>query len=253
MNRREETLRQLQPYIARARDFSGWSFDDVAKQPLEPGPPWDYEAIAHERAGTAHRILDLGTGGGEVLERIIAGLDVPFIATEEWQVNAPVARRRLASLGGKVVRCSSLALPFLDERFDLVLNRHEELEPAEILRVLEPGGYILTQQVVPEHWPELNPFFPQRQIFPDHFTIYSAAFEAAGMAVRKEKYEHRVAYRSLGDLAYILLTAPWTIPGFDPENEIDALLALQDAHGTEDGIVLTEGYYLIEARRSPHT
>ncbi len=47
----------------------------------------------------------------------------------------------------------------------------------------------------------------------------------------------------------MLLTAPWTIPGFDPENEIDALLALEDAHGSDDGIVLTEGYYLIQGQK----
>ncbi len=248
MNRRDDALNQLQPYVERARDFSGWEFGDVAKEPLEPGPPWDYEAIAREYARSAKRILDLGTGGGEVLEWIMSGLDCSFVATEEWVVNAPVAKKRLASLGGDVVRCSSLALPFLDSTFDLVLNRHEELDPTEVIRVLVPGGRVVTQQVVSDHWPELTEFFPHRQVFPDHFTLYASAFEAAGMTVKRAMHEHRVAYRSLGDVVFLLLTAPWTIPGFDPVREIDALLALEDAHGSEDGIVLTEGYYLIEGQ-----
>ncbi|MGA7669203.1 MAG: methyltransferase domain-containing protein [Nitrolancea sp.] len=249
MSRREETLNQLQSYIARAPEFSGWSFGDVDATPLEPGPPWDYEAIAQDHARTARRILDLGTGGGEVLERIIGGLDRPFVATEEWYTNAPVARARLAPLGGEVVRCSSLALPFCDASFDLVLDRHEELDPAEVVRVLVPGGRVVTQQVVPEHWPELTEFFPHRQRFPDHFALYAAAFESAGMRVDRAHHEHRVAYGSLGDVVFMLLTAPWTIPGFDPIKEIDALLAFEDAHGSDDGIVLTEGYYLIEGQK----
>ncbi len=118
--------------------------------------------------------------------------------------------------------------------------------------MLSPGGRLLTQQVVPDHWPELTEFFPHRQVFPDHYTGYSAAFEAAGMRVRRAQHKHRVAYRSLGDVVFMLLATPWTIPGFDPVQEIDALLALKDAHGTDDGIVLTEGYYLIEGHRSPH-
>ncbi len=201
MNRGEETLNQLQPYIKRARNFSGWSFNDVDKEPLEPGPPWDYEAIAREHARNAQRILDLGTGGGEVLERIVAGLDARAVATEEWAVNAPVARERLAPLGGEVVRCSSLALPFLDASFDLVLDRHEELDPSEIDRVLSPGGCFVTQQVVSDHWPELTEFFPHRQSLPRPFHAATLLpSRRPGCASASAQHEHHVAYRSLGDV-----------------------------------------------------
>ncbi len=250
MDRRDATLQQLQPYIERAGEFSGWSFDDVSSTPLDPGPTWDYEAIARERAQAARRILDLGTGGGEVLQRIVSGLKGQIVATEEWEVNAPVARRGLAPLGGEVVRCSSLALPFAGASFDLVLDRHEELDPGEIDRVLSPGGHLVTQQVISDHWPELTEFFPQRQIFPDHYHLYSAALESVGMRVNRARQTQRVAYASLGDVVYMLLIAPWTIPGFDPVRDIDALLALEDACRTSDGIVLTEGYYLIEAEKA---
>lgn len=250
MDRRSETLRALEPYVRRARSFSGWSFDDVSMRPLDPGPSWDYESIARDYASQARSIVDVGTGGGEALVRIVRGLNARVVATEEWVVNAPVARERLASFGAAVVRGSGLHLPFVDESFDLVLDRHEELDPAEVIRVLEPGGRIITQQVIPEQWPELTPFFPHRQVFPDHFTLYSQTFEAAGMRVRTEREEHRVAYANLGDVVYMLLVTPWTIPGFDPAKDIDALLALEDACRIADGIVLTEGHYLIEAEQA---
>lgn len=249
MDRRDETLRRLQPHVTRARAFSGWSFTDVAMRPLEPGPHWDYEGIARQHARRARSILDLGTGGGEVLARITGGLTSQVVATEEWEVNAPVARRRLAPLGVAVVRCSSLQLPFDDESFDLILDRHEALDPDEVVRVLRPGGYVVTQQVEGDTWPELATFFPRKQGFGDHFTAYRTAFAAAGMAVAGVRHRHCVAYATLGDVVFMLLITPWTIPGFDPEQDIDALLALEDACGTSDGIVLTEGYYLLTAKK----
>ena len=92
--RRRRALAELRPYIERARRFSGWDFSELKVRDLEPRPPWDYEALAREYAGRAARVLDLGTGGGEVLSRIAAGLPGRFAATEEWHVNAPVARAR---------------------------------------------------------------------------------------------------------------------------------------------------------------
>jgi SAM-dependent methyltransferase len=249
MDHRSETLRHLQPYIQRAKGFSGWSLHDVDVRPLEPGPPWDYEAIARDQVSRARAVLDQGTGGGEVLSRVIDGLSARVVATEPWVVNAPVARRRLAPLGVRVVRCSSLHLPFGDAGFDLVLDRHEELDPAEVARVLRPGGWVVTQQVGHDDWAELWRFFPDRHEFGDHFRAYSDGFRAAGMAVAATKHYRKVAFRTLGAVVFMLLLTPWWVPGFDPQREIDALLALEDALRSDEGIVLTESRYLITAEK----
>lgn len=253
--RRERTLNELRPYIRRAREFSGWSLADVDIRPVEPGPPWDYVTLARERAAAAPDLLDLGTGGGEVLARVLDGLPVPdgvprrAVATEEWHVNAPVARRRLGRLGVPVVRCSSLRLPFADARFNLVLDRHEALDPAEVARVLGPGGGVLTQQVGHDDWAELWPFFPERHVFDDHSVAYADAFRALGLTVMVRRHAREVAFGTLGDLAYMLLLAPWLLPAFDPERQVDTLLAIEDALGMDDGIVVTERRYLLSADR----
>ena len=249
MNRKTETLRRLQPYIERARRFSGWSFSDVKVQPLEPGPPWDYDALARKRARQAESVLDMGTGGGERLSRIVAGLQTCVTATEDWEVNAPVARQRLAPLGIPVVRCQSVQLPFADASFDLVLNRHEELEPAEAVRVLQPDGCIVTQQVGRDDWHELGQFFPRKQDSGDLLGTYASGFEAAEMSVSRAIHNRKVAFESLGDFVFMLLITPWTIPSFDPEGDIEALLGLEEACGSADGVVLTESRYLIVAER----
>ena len=218
-------------------------------RPIEPGPPWDYEAIASDRMRTARTVLDMGTGGGEVLSRVTRGTSATIVATEEWSINAPVARARLAPLGIGVIRSRSVQLPFSDATFDLVLNRHEELDPGEIDRVLRPGGGVVTQQVGHDTWPELTAFFPRRTRFPNHFDAYRRGFEVADMAVSATRHSRRVAYRTLGDLVFMLMVSPWTIPDFDPAHDIDALLRLERECADNSGVVLTETCYLIVAQK----
>src|SRR5437764_14111697 len=101
----------------------------------------------------------MGTGGGEVFERILDRFRGRAVATEAWAPNVPVAAERLGRLGVAVVHANNLELPFASTSFDLVLNRHEELTPAEVARVLTPGGRLLTQQVAPSFHHELRPYF----------------------------------------------------------------------------------------------
>ena len=153
---RRELLDQLEVYERRARDLSGWVLEYEPER-LDPSPPWDYEERARELARDARLLLDLGTGGGEVLSRVLAGIPVRALATEQWHVNAPVAARSLAI---PVVRASSLAIPFASRSFDLVLSRHEEIDPNEVARVLRLRGRFLTQQIGGDFWPEMREWFP---------------------------------------------------------------------------------------------
>ena len=247
--RRRRALDQIRPYIERARRFSGWDFNSLSVRPLEPEPLWDYEAVARDHAGRTERVLDMGTGGGEVLSRIAAGCSARFLATEHWAVNAPIARDLLVPLGIDVVRCNSLRLPFRDASFDLVLNRHEELDPADVVRLLRPGGRFVTQQVSRKQQEELRRFFPRKTDWGDHYGAYRRAFEAAGLTVHAQEHDWKVAYPTLGDLVFQMLVTPWEVPDFDPEREIDTLLAVEDTYATEEGIVLTEHRYLIVAEK----
>src|SRR3990172_5569327 len=71
--RRVQAIEALRPYIERAREFSGWTFDDVRIRRVGPPLPWDYEAIAREQAAGATSMVDLGTGGGERLAGVVGG------------------------------------------------------------------------------------------------------------------------------------------------------------------------------------
>ncbi len=43
----------------------------------------------------------------------------------------------------------------------------------------------------------------------------------------------------------MLTVAPWTIPDFDIDRDLDALLAVERDCRTDEGLVLTESRYLI--------
>jgi hypothetical protein len=142
----------------------------------------------------------------------------------------------------------------------LVADRHEELEPAEIARVLRPGGAVVTQQIGPENWCELQRYFggatagnrgeSRLTHFGDIRGQYTLGFESAGLRVgRSEQHDYKVAYASLSDFVFMLLITPWTIPDLDVGCDLDLLLALEDDYSTEDGLVLTWSRFLIIAEK----
>src|SRR5207245_9212058 len=123
------------------------------------------------------------------------------VASDTCKVNAPNAKPSLSQLGIEVVHWTSLRLPFQDVVFDVVIDRHEELNTDEVQRVLEPGGLVLTQQVGRNEWTELRPFFPRMQDFGPLLDQYTRGFRHAGMIIgQAETHDVRVAYRGLGEL-----------------------------------------------------
>ena len=112
----------------------------AGRSPSTPGSsnrePGTTDFRARELIGPAHSVLDIGTGGGERFERYCSDYAGYAAATEAWPPNAPVASARLRARGIDVVLCDDESLPFAAESFDLVLNRHAALTPADVARVL---------------------------------------------------------------------------------------------------------------------
>jgi SAM-dependent methyltransferase len=218
-----------------------------------PDKPWDYSVRARQLVAASSAVLDIGTGGGERFGELMAGHTGRAVATEEWVVNAPVATAHLRPLGIDVVWSADERLPFKDASFDLVLDRHSALTPPDVARVLRPGGSVLTQQLQPNHWGEIRDFFPrapdQTDLWGNHFELYQEGFAVSGLSlVNVQTYSGRIAYDRLEDFVFMLCITPWTIPDFDPlGGDLDALIELKRALGTDDGIVFTTGSYLIEA------
>jgi SAM-dependent methyltransferase len=248
MNRDKE-LARLKQWADKAGGFTGWDLSNVEPRLIDPGPPWRYEDLVREYGFGKKQALDMGTGGGEFVSNVRSALPAKTVATEEWNINAPIAKRRLHPLGVDVVRCKSLKLPFASKSFDLVINRHEELEPIEVARVLASGGHLVTQQVG-DNWREFRRFFPRAPNFSRLYEHYVEGLENAGLKlVRNVQHYYKVAYNGLGELIYLLSVAPWEVPGFSLERDLDALLSLEAEQLTEQGLVLTESRFLIIAEK----
>ena len=78
--------------------FSGWDFSWLDGRSRSEPLPWDYSVRVAALACTARTMLDMGTGGGEVLSRLPARAN-RTVATEAWPPNVPMAGRRLLPLG----------------------------------------------------------------------------------------------------------------------------------------------------------
>jgi hypothetical protein len=78
--------------------FSGWDFSWLDRRSWTEPLPWDYSARVAALARNARTMLDMGTGGGEVLSRL-PDRAPRTVATEAWPPNVPLAARRLLPLG----------------------------------------------------------------------------------------------------------------------------------------------------------
>lgn len=89
---------------ALAKPFVGWDFSWLRRRaPIATPLPWNYAETVAALAPGAHRMLDMGTGGGEVLSRLRCRAS-GTIADETWPPNVPIAAARLAPFGIPVVQ-----------------------------------------------------------------------------------------------------------------------------------------------------
>lgn len=237
----------------------GWDFSWFDGRATEERPPWGYAGVVRGRLARASAVLDIETGGGEVLAGAIApdkGSCAPFlvVATESWAPNVAVARERLRALGAHVVAVADApTLPFATGSFDLVVSRHPVVVLwDEIARVLEPGGTYVSQQIGAGSNRELTDFMMGPQPVHDRRSAASAraGAEAAGLEVRRlSECALRVEFFDVAAVVHFLRKVPWTVPGFTLEAYAEPLRRLHAAIAADGVFVSTARRMLVEARR----
>lgn len=236
---------------ALSAPITGWDFSWLTGRMDGGGLSWDYESLARDALRTATRVLDIDTGGGELL----AGLaPLPAaIATEPYATNVPIATARLTPLGVDVRPGRASALPVADGDVTLVLNRHGALDASETARVLAPGGVFLTQQVGSRNDLAFNDTLgvpPPAK--PDAHTLDSAVsqLEAAGLVIDRAQEEYPVTrYFDVGAVVFQLRVVPWQVPGFTVMVSEERLRGL-DAHIRKTGYFAVMSHrFLIRAHR----
>jgi SAM-dependent methyltransferase len=236
---------------------AGWDFSWFAGRATEERPRWGYSGLLAAAICAASAVLDVQTGGGEVLAAAIAAAGAPplvLAATESWPPNVTLARQRLEPLGGVVTEAGDAdPLPARDAAFDLVVSRHPtRTDWPEIARVLRPGGRYLSQQVGAGSNRELYEYLMGPQPASPARSAGRAAglAQAAGLVVtRLDSQALRAEFFDVGAVVYFLRKVLWTVPDFSVERYRGRLAALHGQIEAAGPFTSHAQRYLIEARR----
>jgi SAM-dependent methyltransferase len=234
--------------------IAGWDFSWLDGRATEERPSWRYAERVAERAATATRMLDLQSGGGELLTGL-PKLPPLMVASEGYAPNVLIAARHLRPRGGTVVatHADRPALPFAAETFDLVTSRHPvQTWWAEIARVLQPGGTYFSQQVGPDSVRELSELFvgPWPPGSPRDPELARTAAEDAGLEVTDLRLERlRTVFHDVGAVVYFLRLVVWIVPGFTVAAYRARLRELHEQIERDGPFVAHATRFLIEAHK----
>lgn len=228
---------------ALAAPAEGWDFTRFGHRLRTTHPPWNYWAMAGELSANAGAMLDMGTGGGELLAAFTGRRPPLTVATESWPPNVAVAAGRLRPLGVAVVHAEGAPdndvqvadeprgrLPFRDGAFPLVLDRHESFNPREVARVLAPGGTFLTQQV---DWAfgDLHELLGMPWSGPSVVRLELLRAQVAAAGLRVEAGEEAIVVQTFADvgvLGWYLRQVPWVVEGVDVRRDVGRLLGVHE-------------------------
>lgn len=224
--------------LEEVKSFQGWDFSYLTDSGRMVDSPhkWNYINKVKPYLSGIDTLLDIGTGGGKVLSilRTLPGLSY---AVEDYPPNIRLARERLEPLGVKVVAIEEeneppfmADLPFEDNYFDLVINRHSGYTVSEIYRILKHDGYYITQQVGGLTTINLRLIILGKEgtSVPNwNLKVATDELNSCGFEIVEEMEE--VGYSrffDVGAIVYHLVACPWTIENFTVEKYRDKLLYL---------------------------
>ena len=250
---RDEELRKSWKKEEQCAQITGWDFSHIEGRYEEDFLPWDYAEIIRFYLRDWMKLLDYDTGGGEFL----LSLHHPFhntSATEGYPPNVQLCKDRLLPLGIDLRECSNASkIPFPDESFDMVINRHGDFAPREIKRLLKPGGLFITQQVGDDNDRELvEAVLPDAERPFPHANLaeQKKAFEDEGFEILKaEEAFCPICFYDVGALVWFAHIIEWEFPGFSVDRCFDRLLRLQETIDQCGKISGTVHRYLIAARK----
>lgn len=211
---------QFERYLLdQEKEFRGWSFNYLTRHNRMKEFPlsWNYYNEIVDYCRHINSLLDMGTGGGEFLSSLTF-LPKDTCATEGYKPNIKEAKKRLDPLGINVFSVEdNNVLPIPSERFDLIINRHESFSSIEIMRILKPKGYFITQQVGGLNDIDLNLLLGANSNQYEDWNLDKASksLRSCGLELKKLKEDKvKTRFYDIGAIVYYLKAIPWQIPDF---------------------------------------
>ncbi len=232
----------------------GWDFSHIhGRYEEEDDLPWDYKDIIDRYLTDDMKLLDYDTGGGEFL----LSLGHPYrntAATEGYPPNVELCKETLLPLGIDFRPCGDeKAVPFPDNSFDIVINRHGSFDPGETFRVIKPEGLFITQQVGARNDRELVEMvlpgtacpFPEMELSIQRDKLERAGFDI----IRAEEAFKPIRFYDVGAFVWFARVIEWEFPEFSVTKCLDRLLAMQERIDADGRVEGTIHRYLIVARK----
>lgn len=229
-------------------EFSGWDFSFINNTGRVHSSllSWSYSSMAISLMHKANELLDMGTGGGELLS-MLQPLPKNVFATEGYKPNIPIAKKTLQPLGVSVVAIEEdSCLPFNNQQFDLIINKHESYCPMEVRRIIKSNGVFFTQQVGGTDCNDINKALgaPINKEFEDwHLQTCIDELKEAGFKIHFAKEEFPIQrFYDVRALIYYLQAIPWQVEDFCVEKYESKLF---DIHKT----IQSEGFFDVKQHR----
>ncbi|GHU19023.1 methyltransferase [Spirochaetia bacterium] len=212
-------MKDLYEYLTNEYNahFAGWNFSYLKGRMEEDILPWNYKTIIERHFSGKETLLDMDTGGGEFLYSLL-NLPKNVFATEGYEPNISIAKEKLKekSIIVKPIKDGGV-IPFNDEYFDIIINRHGSYKINELKRVLKEDGIFITQQVGGLNGIDINMAFETKTMEYVEWCLIKnmEMFKEAGMEImEKGEYIGKVRFNDIGAIVYYLKCIPWQVEGF---------------------------------------
>ena len=232
--------------------INGWDFSTIEGKYEQEELPWNYNQIVCSYLKKDMKILDMDTGGGEFL----LSLNHPYeniSAIEAYEPNVKLCKERLLPLGINFKEYHD-DIPFEDECFDIIINRHGSYDINEIKRCLKKGGLFITQQVgedndyelVQKVLPNTPKSFPGMNLNNQRTKFKQANFKI----IDSQEFYGSIKFFDIGAFVWFASIIKWEFVDFSVENCFDRLVIMNNEIQNEGFVEGKIHRYLIISQKN---
>lgn len=251
----EKELKKYWKSEENVAHMKGWDFSYIKDRfkSYEDELSWDYKEIVKSFLTPDAKMLDIDTGGGEVLLSLSHPFDRTTV-TEGYAPNVEICEKTLGVKGIRVCEVTDYAnMPFDNQEFDVIINRHGDYDAKELYRILKPDGVFITQQVGEDNDRELvNFLLPEsKKLYPGmNLAVQKNLFENTGFEILMSAEEYKpIKFYDVGALVWFARIIQWEFVGFSVDKCFEQLLEAQRIIEKEGCIKGRVHRYLVVARK----
>lgn len=236
-------------------DITGWDFSHLDGRWQNELLPWNYRKLVLSYLKSDMQLLDMGTGGGELLKTFHHPSNRTQV-TEAWQPNINLLKHTIAKQGIKVHALSAKyedALPVKNDSLNMITNSHAAFNPKLIKDKLKTGGYFISQQFRTLNNYSLSRFFDSDYVpaYPDNTLLKTVAdFQNLGFEILLAKEaQPSMTFFDIGAIIYYASIIPWEFPNFSVDHCLSQLTQLDQLIQNDGSVTTKEDRFILVTRK----